>query len=127
MTLTTAWMKALTAAALASAVGACMTNPTPHPQRDATENATSADAATPSAEGPDEDGDGVPDCVELNGTWDGSACLTGGGQFDGADSDAAETPASDTIGDGVDAGDGDAPEGDAPEGEADGARSPADY
>lgn len=124
MTLTTAWKKALMAAALASASGACMTNPTPHPERDATENATSADTTTPSAQGPDEDGDGVPDCVELNGTWDGSSCLTGGGQFDGSDSGDTAASEGDTIGDGDDGDDGDA--ADWQDDAADSASSPAD-
>ncbi|MCC6624493.1 MAG: hypothetical protein IT385_24815 [Deltaproteobacteria bacterium] len=57
----------------------CTSNPTPHPGQDA---ARADDAYNGAAEsdaagqdfGPDDDNDGIADCVEVNGMWDGETC-----------------------------------------------------
>ncbi|MFO0750176.1 MAG: hypothetical protein U1F43_31585 [Myxococcota bacterium] len=108
------------AAALAAGGWACDSNPTPHPERDAT-NTAFYDSANPAGEGPDDDNDGVPDCVELNGTWDGSHCQT---PPDGLDTTAGGTDGDAFEGDG-DAGDG-GDEVDAIDDDGDTASSPAD-
>lgn len=53
---------------------ACDSNPTPHPQDDSIVGAYE-DTFTPAEpEGPDDNDNGIPDCVEANGFWDGEAC-----------------------------------------------------
>ena len=58
---------------------ACDSNPTPHPAGDAMgsrdESANANDVSpSPPGYGPDEDNDGIADCFEANGAWDGSQC-----------------------------------------------------
>jgi hypothetical protein len=82
----------------------CDSNPTPHPAVDAAYDAR-ADTQTPNEGGPDEDQDGVPDCIEVGGYWDGAKCQSDpAGVVDTADvlaqdsaglADANETIAAD--------------------------------
>ena len=105
---------------------ACDSNPTPHPGADATYD-TGVDTAQPSEnKGPDDDGDGVPDCDEAGGFWDGDSCrddvagavdageTAGEGQPDGGDVDAPDASDGDDAEDGA-GGDGDPADGSASE------------
>ena len=94
----------------------CDSNPTPHPQADATYD-TRADTVQPSAEGPDDNNDGVPDCAAAGGYWDGDSCSDGLMTPDAASDTSAPAPDVGDAGDGelgpeddadpgVDAGDG---------------------
>lgn len=88
--------------ALAAYVGTgCDSNPTPHPQADATYD-TRSDAMVPVGEGPDDDNDGVPDCTAAGGYWDGDACRNDLTSEDALGDTAAPAPDG---GDGDDLGD----------------------
>jgi len=89
-------VKALVVASVLAALApACTSNPTPHPGQDA---ARSDDTYPGFAEsdaldmGPDDDNNGVADCVELNGSWDGDTCVVAAPVGDAGDaSDGGET------------------------------------
>lgn len=125
--------------AVSSMIGwssACVSEPTPHPERDAsTQSPQDTATSTPTDRGPDDDNDGTPDCEEISGTWDGAHC-TPPGNFADPDSDSAggSMDAGDAMEDDVDGADADsawsdgddAGTGDDAGEDADTASSPAD-
>lgn len=99
-----AWMAML---GLGLTLGAgCDSNPTPHPEGDAT---TRVDTMQPVGEGPDDDGDGVPDCAETGGYWTGESCRNDLGTPDASSDTIAPTA---DAGDAVDGDVGDVSDGD---------------
>lgn len=107
---------ALAAILAIGAIGAgCDSNPTPHPQGDVVGADARMDTVAPgNVADPDEDGDGVGDCTQAGGFWDGESCRSDiAGESDatagidgaelGADGDASDGEAQD----GADGGDED--------------------
>jgi len=80
----------------------CDSNPTPHPQADASYD-TRADMMQPNGEGPDDNADGVPDCEAAGGAWDGVSCRNDVAAGDALDDTLPATP---DVGDGSELGDG---------------------
>ena len=95
----------LTAAALVAARAGCGSNPTPHPGQPGPGKVTGPDdtVGPPAELGPDEDGDGLPDCAEAGGSWDAALgeCRHEGRPSD-ADGGALDADAGD-VGPEVDA------------------------
>ena len=104
----------LLAIAVIGMTSACDSNPTPHPGQDAARDDAYTGGAgdtTPSNFGPDDDGDGVADCFELDGTWDGESCQVPTGSpdaSDGGDVDEADVVDGDPGDGGPVDGEGDA-------------------
>ena len=106
-------IKQLTIAMCGCVLAACDSNPTPHPQSDATVTQDVMMETGAPNEGY-EDIDNAPDCATAGGFWDGGGCRDGDDALDTVD--AAEiqpTPDVGEVGDGDDLGDVDAVEGDA--------------
>jgi len=97
------WLMLCVAAVIATGAG-CDSNPTPHPQGDVGGADARMDTMAPGVADPDEDGDGVGDCTQAGGFWDGETCRS-----DVADeSDAVPGPDGAELGVDGDAGaDGD--------------------
>jgi|GEM_PF-6794681 len=84
-------------------LGGCDSNPTPHPQGDATAR---ADTMEPAGEGPDDDDNGVPDCAEAGGFWTGDTCRNDIATPDASVGDTLSEVADTTDGDDASEGDG---------------------
>ncbi len=101
------WSMVCVAVAAVIAIGAgCDSNPTPHPQGDVGGADARMDTMAPGVADPDEDGDGVGDCTEAGGFWDGETCRSDvAGESDALGPDGAELGADGDASDGAD-GDG---------------------
>lgn len=95
-------MRFVAVVTLLGALVACDSNPTPHPGADTIQYDTAVSDAAGGAAEPDRDNNGVGDCTQAGGFWDGEGC-------DGAvatpDTEGADTPDAAPPGDVPDATD----------------------
>ncbi len=97
-------IKQLTIAMCGCVLAACDSNPTPHPQSDATiSQETTMDSAAPN-EGEYTDIDNAPDCATAGGFWDGDGCRNGVDATDTIDAAEVEVAPVGDVSD-VEAGD----------------------